>query len=153
MHTLTCTHTYNTSWATIWILYIELSIFPFLAYTYLEVTKNHKSYKNILRGTHWCVMMVLRWDHAQVGGHTDGVEKLDGAPNTEEDEHDGNEGELPICLLHCSHQLRTQVLTGLTLPCLGEEDETRFIICSRVICYQHGFAKCFFFFSGPLAKF
>ena len=113
-------------------MYIELSIFPFLAYTYLEVTKNHKSYKNILRGTHWCVMMVLRWDHAQVAGHTDGVEKLDGAPNTEEDEHDGNEGELPICLLHCSHQLRTQVLTGLTLPCLGEEDETRFIICSSV---------------------
>lgn len=67
---------------------------------YLEVTKDHKSYKHIPRNTCWCVMWVLRWDSAQMLGLNNGVEKLNGAPNTKEDEHNGNKGELPICLPH-----------------------------------------------------
>ena len=50
--------------------------------TYLEVTKNQKSYGHTIRNT----LVVV----GNGPSHNDGVEKLNGAPNTEEDEDNRN---------------------------------------------------------------
>ena len=52
--------------------------------TYLEVTKNQKSYGHTIRNT----LMVA--GNGSGPRHNDGVEKLDGAPNPEEDEDNRN---------------------------------------------------------------